>query len=145
MDGDCKASDAQDPSRPEPQSSPAVKTSEAGGANTKGRSLTHSAFWEAFSLRAIKQDQAWQQTISWESCQVITPSVKQNIYCLMKLSLSPGKQRLDRCGGGGVETRWARLKQSKKMGKNFKLIILYDWFPSCKGPIIVSRWQKTFS
>lgn len=37
------------PSRPEPQSPPAVKSSKAGGANTKGRSLTHSAFWEAFS------------------------------------------------------------------------------------------------
>lgn len=75
---------------------------------TKGWSLTHSAFREAFSPRVIKrEDQAWQQTISWEPCQVITHSVKQNIYCLMKLSLFVGKQRLDRCAGGGVEARWA--------------------------------------
>lgn len=75
---------------------------------TKGWSLTHSAFRETFSPRVIKrEDQAWQQTISWEPCQVITHSVKQNIYCLMKLSLFVGKQRLDRCAGGGVEARWA--------------------------------------
>lgn len=88
----------------------------------KGWSLTRSAFREDFSPRVIKrEDQAWQQTISWESCQVITHSVRQNIYCLMKLSLSAGKQSLDRCAGGGVEGRWARRRQSKKTGKNFKL------------------------